>query len=383
MIADLLVIFTGLLGYIILFVLCGNKTNRIVNIYMAIIIFLASTRLLLIGIAEIYNYTELKNFTNKFNTYFILLVPVFYLYFKNLIQNRNYYPYKDLYHFIFPLFIIIENKLSLIEIIFNNKLSFRFVYIFIIYSLIYNALVFYELNKYIWNKKGSLEIAIKHNNLIRKWSIYFYCTMNLMVIRVLVSMFYEMQSNQLVTAQYGLWGGSIVWIIVFTKILTTPEILYGYSYLAKKSREFNAISKTISQWNLVSKIEINNIQDQQLKEKIGTNIEKYIHEIDTILLQDNYFRNPDFALKEFAIVLNIPKSHLKYLFKYHSKVSFSDFKKITRIQDAILLIDQKFLTTNTLESLSKEVGFTSYNPFFTSFKDVVGKSPQEYIATLN
>ena len=88
-------------------------------------------------------------------------------------------------------------------------------------------------------------------------------------------------------------------------------------------------------------------------------------------------------MKEFAVVLNIPKSHLKYLFKYHSKTSFSDFKKISRIQDSLDLIDQNFLTTNTLESLSKEVGFTSYNPFFTSFKDVVGKSPQEYIANLN
>jgi hypothetical protein len=51
--------------------------------------------------------------------------------------------------------------------------------------------------------------------------------------------------------------------------------------------------------------------------------------------------------------------------------------------DALELIEQNFLTTNTFESLSKKVGFTSYNPFFTSFKDVVGKSPQEYIVQLN
>lgn len=383
MITDLLVILTGLLGFVILFILCGSKTNRIVNLNLALIIFGASLRLLLIGITRIYKNSELENFSNQLNTIFILFVPVFYLYFKKLIQNKNSHTYKDLYHFIFPLLVILENKLSLIETIFDVKLNYRFAFIFIIYSLLYNIITFFQLKKHVWFKKASLEIAIKQNQLIRNWTIYFYCTMNLMIVRVFISMFVEMKSNQIVNAQYGLWASSIVWLVIFAKILTTPEILYGYSYLAKKSREFNSISKTISNWNLVSKIEINNIQDQQLKEKIGTNIEKYIHEIDTILLQDNYFRNPDFALKEFAIVLNIPKSHLKYLFKYHSKVSFSDFKKITRIQDAILLIDQKFLTTNTLESLSKEVGFTSYNPFFTSFKDVVGKSPQEYIATLN
>jgi hypothetical protein len=192
-----------------------------------------------------------------------------------------------------------------------------------------------------------------------------------------------MNSNQRITAKYALWVSSIVWLIVFYKIISTPEILYGYSYLKKKTNEFMHISKSIFQWNLVSKIAINNTQDQQLKEKIESKIENYIYNIDALIRENHYFRNPEFAMKEFAVALNIPKSHLKYLFKYHSKTSFSDFKKISRIQDALELIDENFLSTHNLEFLSKEVGFTSYNPFFTSFKDVVGKSPQEYITNLN
>lgn len=382
MIIYLIAIFTGLIGFIILFNLRGIRTNRIVNINMAIIIFIASTRLSLLGIAGIYNNTDLEKLLNKFNFIYVFLVPFFYMYFKYLIQNQKKYQYKDLLHFVFPILLILQNRLSILELIVNTKLNFSYVYVFISYSISYNVLILYKLKKYIWSKKGTLEIAIKQNQLIRNWSVYFYCTMNLIIVRVFVSLFFETNSNNLITSQYGLWGGSILWTIVFTKILITPEILYGYSYLAKKSREFNSVTKKNSNWNLVSKIKINNIQDQQLKEKIDGNIEKYIHEIDEILINHNYFKNPDFAMKEFAIILNIPKSHLKYLFKYHSKVSFSDFKKIIRIQDAIGLIEQNYLTTNTMESLSKKVGFTSYNPFFTSFKDVVGKSPQEYIATL-
>ncbi len=383
MITDLLVIFTGLLGFIILFILCGNKTNRIVNVNLAIIIFCASSRLMLLGIANITGNTELENFTHQFNFFFVLLVPFFYLYFKNLIKNQDYYVFKDLLHFVIPLVIILEVKFSLIELIFKYKLNFNFVYFFLIFSLFYNFIIFFELKKNVWNKKATLEIAIKQNQLIRNWSIYFYSTMNLMVIRLFISIIIEMNSNQRVTAKYGLWVSSIVWLVVFYKIISTPEILYGYSYLVKKTKEYTTFSKSIFQWNLVSKITINNIQDQQLKEKIGAKIENYIYDIDALIRENHYFRNPEFAMKEFAVVLNIPKSHLKYLFKYHSKTSFSDFKKISRIQDALDLIEQNFLTTNTLESLSKEVGFTSYNPFFTSFKDVVGKSPQEYIANLN
>ena len=41
-----------------------------------------------------------------------------------------------------------------------------------------------------------------------------------------------------------------------------------------------------------------------------------------------------------------------------------------------------FKITNTFDSLAKQVGFSSYNPFFTAFKDIVGKPPQEYCANL-
>ena len=383
MITNLLLIFTGLLGFIILFILCGNKINRIVNINLAIIIFFASSRLILLGISDITGNTELENLTHQFNIIFILLVPFFYLYFKNLIKNQNHYVYKDLFHFVIPLLIILEVKFSIIETIFKYKLNFSFVYFFLVYSLLYNLIVFFNLKKNIWNKKGTLEIAIKQNQLIKNWSIYFYSTMNLMIIRLFISIIVEMNSNQRITAKYALWVSSIVWLIVFYKIISTPEILYGYSYLKKKTNEFMHISKSIFQWNLVSKIAVNNNQDQQLKEKIVSKIENYIYNIDALIRENHYFRNPEFAMKEFSVALNIPKSHLKYLFKYHSKISFSDFKKISRIQDALELIDENFLSTHTLEFLSKEVGFTSYNPFFTSFKDVVGKSPQEYIANLN
>jgi AraC-like DNA-binding protein len=104
--------------------------------------------------------------------------------------------------------------------------------------------------------------------------------------------------------------------------------------------------------------------------------------LNAILYKNNYFRNPKFSLNDLAQVLNIPSSHLKYIFKYHSKLSFSDYKKISRIQNSLELINNNYLATNTLESLSKEVGFSSYNPFFTCFKDVVGKSPHEYISTI-
>jgi YesN/AraC family two-component response regulator len=70
------------------------------------------------------------------------------------------------------------------------------------------------------------------------------------------------------------------------------------------------------------------------------------------------------------------------MFKYHSEISFTDFRKKERIKDAIALIDEGYLKTNTLESLSKTVGFNTYNSFFKGFKEITGKAPQNYVSTI-
>ena len=77
--------------------------------------------------------------------------------------------------------------------------------------------------------------------------------------------------------------------------------------------------------------------------------------------------------------LKIPKSHLTFVFKYLSRVSFTEFKKIVRIHDALQLIEKGYLQSNTIESLASKVGFSSYSPFYTTFKEVTGISPQIYI----
>jgi AraC-like DNA-binding protein len=305
------------------------------------------------------------------------------LYFKNLITSQKNFVVKDLFHFILPTLFILESRFSIVEFVFNTDRRYILLYIFILYIVFYDFLIFFKLNKNIWHKKGSLEIVIKQNSLIKKWSIYLYTALNLILIRLIISLFLEKKLDDFISGQYAIWLTSIVWVVIFIKILSSPEILYGYSLLHKKSKENkNYITTNISHWKVISKAKITNVQDLQLNAKINQNIAKYIEEIENSSDNNNYFRNSKFSLTDFALKLNIPKSHMTYLFKYHSKISFSDYKKIARIEDALRLIQADYLKSNTFDSLAKEVGFSSYNPFFTSFKDIVGKPPQEYCATL-
>ena len=55
-----------------------------------------------------------------------------------------------------------------------------------------------------------------------------------------------------------------------------------------------------------------------------------------------------------------------------------DFKKIIRIQKSIELLNNGYLKNSTFDSLANETGFSSYSSFYKSFKNNIGKSPQEY-----
>jgi len=160
-------------------------------------------------------------------------------------------------------------------------------------------------------------------------------------------------------------------------IITSPEVLNGY--INQISRERELTSSVISNWHWKSIHQISNAQDFQLSQKINTELDAYFQQIDQFIKHEHFFRQSGLSINDLALKLKMPKSHLSFIFKYHSTISFSDFKKFNRIQDAIALINEGYLKTNTFDSLSKKVGFSTYNTFYIAFKEVTNKAPQEYV----
>ncbi|MFZ4107304.1 helix-turn-helix domain-containing protein [Flavobacterium sp.] len=386
MTSNIILILSSFLGYIVIFLALKNyKKNLIVNAFLLFIFFISSTRLMIDGIAEIYNIDDLKTFSIKSNSYTTLLIPCFYLYFKYLINNHKHFFFRDLGHIIVLFLATIERDFLLLDKIFDCKLNYYLSQFFAVYVIVYILMIFFILKKNVWNKKATLSFVKTQNNLIRKWTILFFIAINIFVLRFFLLYYkeYFFYEHVYIEPTKYLWVTGLVWITLFIIILSNQDLLYGYSYLQSESKKTNSDSIGNNYWNVNSKININNNQDQLLKEKISSKIEHYLFELNAILYKNSYFRDPKFSMKDLAQVLNIPISHLKFVFKYHSNLSFSDYKKISRIQNSLNLINTNYLTTNTLESLSKEVGFSSYNPFFTCFKDVVGKSPHQYISSIN
>lgn len=386
MTANIILLLSAFLGYIIIFLGLKNyKNNRVLNSFLLFIFFISSTRLLVEGISEMYNIADLKTFCLESDIYMALILPSFYLYFKYLINDNHTFIFKDLLHILVLLFVLIERDFLLFDSIFDCKLNYKISHFFALYALVYILLIFLTLKKNVWNKKATLGFTKTQNNLIKRWTIVLFIIINAFVLRFFLLYHKQILFNEPLVIKHTayLWVNALVWIVLFIVILSNPAILYGYSYLQTESTQTNSTFNTNSYWMVHSKIKINNNQDELLKDKISAKIELYLNELNALLYNNSYFKNPRFSLKDLAQVLNIPNSHLKYIFKYHSKLSFSDYKKISRVQNSLDLINTNYLATNTMESLAKEVGFSSYNPFFTCFKDVVGKSPHQYISTIN
>jgi AraC-like DNA-binding protein len=380
MISNLLFIITGLIGLITTFLIFTNyKSNRIMNLYIILFILIISLRFFLSGLTNFVFDSNFKTTYFKYSNFSLIVIPICYLYFKNLSENNRKLNSKELLHFIFPvaLFLVTINR-DYFD--YNSKQIEIIIYgIFFIFAVTYVILCFRLLRTTIWTRKGDIKVIQKQNKLINNWTLFLFIGLILTISRLFISISKEIYFDESIRGHSYQWISALIWLTILFKILRSPEILYGYNVLHQKINENKNNTLVLNDiWKKNTDIQLNNNQHLVLKEKIDSNIIDYIKEIESISLKFELFRNSEMTISDLANSLKIPKSHLSYLFKYHSTISFSEYKKVIRIRDAINQIEQNYLKNNTLDSLSKKVGFTSYNPFFTSFKEIAGVSPLEY-----
>ena len=381
MIINLLYIISGLIGFIITAILINNhKSNPIMNIYMILLIFIISSRFFAFGIINLIADNDILNLYIKYSNLTLLVIPICYLYFKSVVANTKRLNEKEWLHFIFPICYFLITFEIYNFIVSSYSLKIILFFIFSAYLLNYIYLSYILLKKNVWNRKGENKTIQKQNKQTYNWTLFLFIALLFASVRLIISLFIEIYQDETIRGLSYQWVSSIIWTAILIKILVTPEILYGYQLLNEKLKENRNSNLTYNEiWKLQATVDFNNLQHLALKDKINDNLIKYFEEIERISIGHDFFRDPKLTLSNMATELKIPKSHLSYLFKYHTTISFSEYKKVIRIQDAVDLIDEGYLNNSTLDSLSKKVGFTSYNPFFTSFKEIIGISPLEYL----
>jgi len=169
------------------------------------------------------------------------------------------------------------------------------------------------------------------------------------------------------------------------QLFLQPEILYGPK---NTSQPVSIVEVTQSKsmkpdfkWRTLVK-EINNKQDLQLTQKFNTQLKEIIKKLESKTAINLIVKNPDMNSTAFAEKLNVPRTYLQYFFKYHSDISFVQYRSKIRVDYAIEKMQEDFLSKNTMDALAKESGFSSYNPFYVAFKMEMGAGPNEILAQL-
>ena len=390
MIEAFLFLFTGIIGVVTLILMISSyRSNPFYNAFLFTIIVIISIRFLIHGSYELQIQNVLKPDKGVISILYLVIIPCFYLYHKNLAFESRTYNLKDLKHLIFIGFLYFINTNVTIQnsFLFHYGMVTNFVLIclFITYYIIS---IFKILSKKIWFKKD-LPINSKHFNLVKNWTIYLFTINTLGAIALLTSIYTEINSGQSVSGKSMAIVLLLFWLFIYFKILTSPEILYGLPILNKKLVKFSAVKieknkievPIQNNWILETNSQMGT-QDLKLHNKIQSNINSYINEIDALSSKSYVFRDPKVSISDISNKLNVPASHIVYLFKCHSNSSFSEYRMHSRIQDSLTLIEDDYLKTNTLESLAYKVGFSSYNPFFIAFKKMTSLSPLDYIRTI-
>ncbi|WP_343330187.1 AraC family transcriptional regulator [Polaribacter staleyi] len=390
MIEAFLFLFTGIIGLVTLTLMIRSyNSNPFCNLFLVLIISVISFRYFFHGSYNLGLQTVLKPDSGLYSLLFLIIAPSLYLYYKHLTDQKKAYNPKDFKHLFFIIFLYLINSVEVLRdsflFYFGVMTNFYLITIFVTF---YIVLIFNLLKKKVWFRKN-LELNSNHFNLVKNWTIYFFIINLLCSLMVFVSLYTEFKTGVKVSGKTMAVFSVIFWSSAFFKILISPEILYGLPVLNKTLLKFNnSEGEKIEAVNLQNDVVGSNwvlevaikedSQDYRLQENIRANIVSYIQEVDKLSTEKFIFRNPKVSQSDIAETLGVPTSHIVYLFKYHSKISFTEYRKNSRIQDALKLIDEGFLNLETLESLAYKTGFASYNPFFIAFKNSTNYSPQDY-----
>jgi AraC-like DNA-binding protein len=354
------------------------RSNKYVNIYLLLALLLGLSRAILYGTYTLNIQHISEDIAPPYKGIVIVTFVLFYLYFKTLASDERRFNPKNLLHFILPVlffvYYLLINVFGLQEEGYILAINFTITSLFIVVYLIWT---FQVVGTKIW--RNPQKVHEQHYLTIRNWSIFLFVVFLVGTLKVLVFNVVSFSKGEMLShIKLGIPGVTLQ-LVVFIKLLVSPEILLGIPRLNKrispkpKSEEF----KNDAFWKLDVK-EVTGPLDERLKEKLDESILELIQDVEEFVNEKRYFRNHHVTIKELANEIEVPYTHIIYLFKYHCKLTFTEYKTIKRIEDAKHLINLGFLKHNTLESLATEVGYASYNPFFTSFKKIVGMSPNDF-----
>jgi hypothetical protein len=234
MLGQILPILVGSLELLVaVLLLLSYRTNKHVNIFLIIILALGAIRLLHNGLMD----NQVEIFTNddfswiRFAT--VMTVPISYLYIRMLVNDNQRVSPKMLLHLLYP---IVWSTLLKLQYLYHfipadvwhlsrriNIVSFITVYLILILVLIKN-----------FNKDRNQDYyTTRYFDSMKSWVYTFVFFIILIDLRSLIHFLFDLENNGGIFSTLSSFAHLAFLFLLNLKVLTTPELLFGYAKLKK------------------------------------------------------------------------------------------------------------------------------------------------------
>ena len=337
------------------------KYSKSINIPFVIIILFVGIQRFQSSMSNL-KLLESKSPFEEFPFFALFFIPLFLFFFKESI-NKKRTSFRELSHLLPPVILILLKKIGAIP----DQAS-RVV--FFLYSIIYWVIILFEIIKYY--KSSLMKYSLNMINF--RWLILIFSNVTLIMFFLNYMVIYWDLNKSDISLSNFYRGSSIAWVIALVYLFYNPVIIYGRNYLLN---QLSIRTKLYDPWSYKS---LNKIDSKELGlyKKLKTIIPELIYKTKILEQDFSFLGTDDKDSKSLSNKLNIPNTHLKILFKYHSKLSLHEYFNLLKISHSIELIRQGFLKNQTIESLSNKCFFDSRITFYKNFKKFTGVSPSEF-----
>lgn len=327
----------------------------------------------------------------NFSPLYFLAGPLIYFYVFGTLKDKIEWKWIHLLH-ILPFLIFLINAIPYLSTPFEHKLEF--------------ARLIHEDKDNLKRLQYNLFVPNAAGMVLRPLSVGIY---------ILASFYQIYKSSKYHRQETRQYRFIIRWLIVLLLVSSSFMIIYGYAGSLAYNNDIKTTFTILQKINnvigglfltiplsilmfpqILYGIPVSNIVLPKNAAKEISSTKKYIDETNKNykafkLLSQNiihYFDNEkpylnqQFSLSDLASAMNVPQHHISYCFSDFLNVSFTKLRTAKRIEHAklMLLQSQKDITIDKIAELS---GFSSRSSFFSTFKEITGMTPTEFIEQSN
>lgn len=336
-----------------------------------------------------------------------LIGPLFYVYIRNTLADRNRWYWMDLLHTI-PFWLMWVNHIPYYVLPFDEKLAFAQQinrdldavrepahYLLIghfplnmlrgLVSLGYFVACGWRLFRYFRRIPDHPEVPLRQTKLTLRWLSFLIANL------IAVSVFYvlvviDMKGKHMSAASFQSSNAYLLLLLFYgplsLSLLFFPEILYGLPR-AKTTKSIKLSTPVVSENNTGS---MTDTPRNHVEKADATHISQpgeedpfqdLAHNILQYIIEDRPYLQTGFSVTDVSIRFEVPRHHIDYCFSRVLHEKFTDMRKRLRVEYAKSLLEAN--QNLSMEGIGKESGFASKSSFFSSFREITGMTPAEFI----